>query len=231
MRLIAYLGPSLRREDLPGVRQLARREGVDLDVRPPIVRGDLLGILKAEPEETRVLMLDGEFGQQLSVSVTEVREYLGTGRYLAGASSMGALRAVECAILGMRAHGWVAARYRDGTIRADDEVALLFDPGDHEPVTLPLANVRWLTQVLVAEGRVDRDTAARLFAVAASMHYRLRVPGAFLRKARQELPESAAHLLAECLRPQALAAWDRKRLDALEALETEIGEAGRGHAG
>lgn len=229
MRLIAFVGTSLGPDDVAGVRRRAGAAGVDLDLRPPVIRGDLLGILAAEPTSTRVLILDGEFGQRLSVSVTEIREYLATGRYLAGGSSMGALRAVECRILGMRQHGWVAASYLDGSVCADDEVALLFDPDSHEAVTVPLINVRWLARTLRETRKLPAAAADDLVALAAAMHYRTRTPAALGRRARQELPRAVADLLVAHLDPAAVPAWDRKRLDALDALGTEIDELGGVH--
>jgi hypothetical protein len=223
MNLIVYAGPSLRPDDLAALRQYAAEREVSLILRPPIARYDLLTLLDNEPTDTRVLMLDGEFGQTLSVSVTEIRTYLRSGRYLAGASSMGALRAVECRTIGMRGYGWVTARYLDGTVYADDEVALLYDPDTHQPATIPLINIRWLTHRLKADGTIDPADADALFALASAMHYRDRTPGSLVRAARQR-QHPAADLLAHQLGRERIDAWDRKRLDALEATHTEIDE-------
>ncbi|MGQ0839082.1 TfuA-like protein [Actinokineospora sp.] len=224
MRLLAYVGTSLRPSDVDGLRPHAEQSGVDLAVRPPIIREDLLTIADTEHPATRVLILDGEFGQQLSVSATEIREYLATGRYLAGGSSMGALRSVECRTLGMRMHGWVAARYLDGTVNADDEVALLYDPDSFEPVTVPLVNFRWLLHRLVLDGALDRAAADDALTVATNLHYRTRTPDALARGVRRDLPERTASLLTDCLAPAVMDAWDRKRLDALDAVRAEVTE-------
>ncbi|MEC3980178.1 TfuA-like protein [Amycolatopsis sp. H20-H5] len=222
MKLLTYVGTSLRPADLDGLRAHAAEAGVDLSVRPPIVRRDLLSLVDEVGPDTRVLMLDGEFGQQLSVSVTEIREYLRGGRYLAGGSSMGALRAVECRTIGMHAHGWVAASYLDGSVNADDEVALLYDPDSLEPVTVPLVNVRWLAHVLESEGELGHADAAELFALAAGIHYRARTPAALVRASAARLPRHAADLSAEYLAPDRIDSWDRKRLDGLAAVRDEI---------
>jgi TfuA protein len=223
MRLVMFSGPSLRPADLDDLREHAAGRSVDLVVHPPVARHDLLKLLDDEAAGSRVLIIDGEFGQSLAVSVTEIRTYLRAGRYVAGASSMGALRAVECRTLGMRAHGWVAARYADGTINADDEVALLFDPETLEPATIPLVNVRWLVGQLVDDARLDAAGAESVFAIAAAVHYRKRTPDSLANAARRA-NNPAADTLVAMLRPELLPQWDRKRLDALEAARTEINE-------
>ena len=224
MKLVMYNGPSLRTADLDDLREYAANRSVSLVLHPPVARHDLLKLLDDKAPGTRVLIVDGEFGQNLAVSVTEIRTYLRAGRYVAGASSMGALRAVECRTLGMRAHGWVAARYADGTIDADDEVALLFDPETLEPVTIPLVNIRWLVHQFVADGTLDMAGADAAFATAAALNYRARTPGSLVNAARRAHNPAAADALTDNLRPERIHLWDRKRLDALEAARTEINE-------
>jgi TfuA protein len=218
-----FNGPSLRPADLDDLREYGASRSVDLIVHPPVTRYDLIKLLDDEAADSRVLIIDGEFGQSLAVSVTEIRTYLRAGRYVAGAASMGALRAVECRTLGMRAHGWVAARYADGTINADDEVALLFDPETLEPVTMPLVNIRWLVGQLVADATLDAAGSETAFATAAAVHYRKRTPGSLANAARRA-NNPATDALTAMLRPELLPQWDRKRLDALEAALTEINE-------
>jgi TfuA protein len=218
-----FNGPSLRPADLDDLREYAADRSVDLTVHPPVARYDLVKLLNDDQADSRVLIIDGEFGQSLAVSVTEIRTFLRAGRYVAGASSMGALRAVECRTLGMRAHGWVAARYADGTINADDEVALLFDPETLEPVTIPLVNIRWLVGQLAADATLDAAGSETVFAAAAAVHYRERTPDA-LANAVRRANNPAAGAITAMLRAELLPQWDRKRLDALEAARTEINE-------
>lgn len=224
MRLVMFNGPSLRPADLDDLREYAVSRSVSLVVHPPVARHDLLELLDDKAPGTRVLIIDGEFGQNLAVSVTEIRTYLRAGQYVSGASSMGALRAVECRTLGMRAHGWIAARYADGTIDADDEVALLFDPENLAPVTIPLVNIRWLVGQLAANAALDPASAEVIFATAAALHYRTRTPGALATAVRRTQDAAAADALIDMLRPECIYLWDRKRLDALEAARTEINE-------
>ncbi len=222
VKLTVYAGSSLLPQDTERARESAEALGVDLVLRPPIVRGDLLRTPTEGRWNNRVLILDGQFGQDLSVSVTEVREYLGRGLYLAGASSMGALRAVECRTLGMVRHGWVCEQYLTGRVEADSEVALLMDPVTSAALTVPLVNVRWLLRQLGERGELDAGTAAAALEVARGMNYRSRVPEMLANAFRRALPADASHLLARQLEPDTIPEWDRKRLDGTEAVETEL---------
>src|SRR3569832_1918730 len=88
-----FLGPSLPREEAGKALPLP------VTWRPPFWCGVLLWVVAAGAR--RVAIVDGEFGQSLAVSVTEIKAALARGVEVWGASSMGALRAAECAGLGM----------------------------------------------------------------------------------------------------------------------------------
>jgi len=221
--LVVFAGPSLRPTDLPVLHAQAVAAGRDLDLRPPVRRLDLLDLVKSTVD-SEVIMLDGEFGQSLAVSITEIRAVLAAGQPLHGASSMGALRAVECRTLGMTGSGWVFEQYLSGAIESDGDVALLYDPDDYVPVTIPLMNVRWLLASKASEGLLTSAAANAALRVAEAAHFHERRPAALLRRWRRELP---AHVV-EVLEPEladsfALDTWDRKRLDALDAVRMALG--------
>ncbi|MEC4019763.1 TfuA-like protein [Streptomyces sp. H27-D2] len=216
---IVFTGPSLRPTDLVELRALATKTGHDLDIRPPVRRLDLVEVVEAGGID-RVLILDGEFGQSLAVSITEIRTVLAAGQPLAGASSMGALRAVECRTLGMRGSGWVYEQYLSGAIESDGDVALLFDPEDYSPVTVPLANVRWLLD----HTELSVEDAQQALRVAHGVHFRDRRPSHLLRRWKEQLPAGVVELLEPELADDRRDNWDRKRLDALEAVRAVLKE-------
>src|SRR5436309_6348635 len=147
---IVYLRPSLPRHE---AQRLLRAE-----YRPPVRRSDL----PAERTDRPVVIIDGEFGQNLSVSPKEILRLLDQGTRVLGASSMGALRAAELYPYGMEGYGWIFENYKSGRITGDDEVALSYSPLDQAPLTIPLVNARrWLEQ-LQSEGVLDPPTARRL---------------------------------------------------------------------
>lgn len=216
---IVFTGPSLRPADLVELRALATKAGYDLAVRPPVRRLDLVEVVNAGGID-RVLILDGEFGQSLAVSITEIRSVLAAGQALAGASSMGALRAVECRTLGMTGSGWVYEQYLSGAIESDGDVALLFDPEDYSPLTVPLANVRWLLN----QSELSAEEAQQALRVANDVHFRDRRPSYLLRQWKERLPASVVELLEPELADDRRDFWDRKRLDALDAVRAVFRE-------
>jgi len=172
---VVFLGPSLVRAEADGL--------IAADYRPPIRRGDLETV---EPGRT-VLILDGEFDQSLSVSPKEILRCLQAGSVVLGASSMGALRAVELAPLGMIGIGRVFELYRTGRIEGDDEVAVSYCPLTMQAHTIPLVNIRcWLESARCA-GCLEAIEPERILRRARRIFYADRTP------------ERVLAVLAECL--------------------------------
>ncbi|WP_432142333.1 TfuA-like protein [Streptomyces sp. bgisy084] len=216
-----FAGPSLRPADLTRLRRLADERNQTLDLRPPVRRHDLLALIGTESPR-KIVMLDGEFGQSLAVSVTEVRALLFAGQPLSGASSMGALRAVECRTIGMTGSGWVYEQYLNGSIESDGDVALLYDPEDYTPVTVPLVNVRWLLAERVREKDLSCEEADTALEIARSLNFRARRHSVLVKQWRRGLPGGAVAVLEEHFATDRLDHWDRKRLDALAAVRAAL---------
>jgi TfuA protein len=155
---LVYLGPSL---------PLTRAQALlDADYRPPVKRGDL-----PQRHDGTIVIIDGEFGQNLSVSPKEILRLLDRGTRVIGASSMGALRAAELSVYGMQGCGWVFDAYQSGRVDADDEVAVAYSPDDLSCLTVPLVNVRHWLDVLLAARAIDAVTARRLLKGARQLFY------------------------------------------------------------
>jgi len=157
-RPIVYLGPSLPRDEAQSL--------LDADYRPPVKRGDL-----PHSFDGTIVMIDGEFGQSLSVSPNEVLRLLDQGTRIIGASSMGALRAAELYPYGMQGCGWIFDAYMSGRLIADDEVAVTYSPLDLAALTVPLVNVRVWLERLESTGRIDGPTGRMLLARARRIFY------------------------------------------------------------
>ena len=110
---------------------------------PPIKRGDLA----AAGDHDVFVILDGEFGQNMSVTPKEILAVLERGKTVIGASSMGALRASELDRSGMIGVGWVYDYFRRCAVRRDADVALVYSPFDFKPMTVPMVDLEyWMEQ-------------------------------------------------------------------------------------
>ena len=134
--LVAFLGPSLRAAEALGIVP-------QVELWPPVCQGDLTTVVE-RLHPRAILIVDGEFGQSLSVWHKEILHALHLGIRVVGASSMGALRAAELDRFGMEGVGKIYEYYRDGWLTADADVALVHaDAAEgYRSLTWPLVNVR-----------------------------------------------------------------------------------------
>jgi hypothetical protein len=130
---VLFVGPSLFGQDL---------DLTGITVRPPARQGD---IAKAVFDgATAIGLVDGYFDAVAAPWHKEILFALSRGVAMLGASSMGALRAAECASFGMLPVGSIARAYCDGALDDDAAVALTHGPSElgYPPLTEPLVNVQ-----------------------------------------------------------------------------------------
>jgi hypothetical protein len=158
MKTIIFAGPSISHQQLADLTRA--------DVAPPIRRGDIDRFVDYDV----FVILDGEFGQNLSVSPKEILSILKAGKTVIGASSMGALRASELDSCGMIGVGWVYEHFASASIRRDDDVALAYSPVDLSPLTIPIIDIEYWTTLLTekrvisaSEKKIVCRTAHRIF--------------------------------------------------------------------
>jgi hypothetical protein len=166
MKTIVFFGPSIAEHE---VRRLAA-----VTHAPPIKRGDLA---VAEDYDVFVI-LDGEFGQNLSVSPKEILKVLERGKTVIGASSMGALRASELDRSGMIGVGWVYDYFRRCAIRRDADVALVYSPFDFKPMTVPVVDLEYWMEQASAAGLIGNRERSLLLKIARNMFFADRTPDA-----------------------------------------------------
>lgn len=192
---VLFAGPSLYGSDI---------ELTGLDVRAPAAQGDVLAAVR--DGATAIGLIDGEFGQRAAVWHKEILLALDRGVGVYGASSMGALRAAECAPFGMIPVGAIANAYLDGILDDDAAVALTMAPA--EMGSIPLTEPQVDAEATLAKLRdldlIDAAIHADLVARSAALHFTERTDDALM----------ASH-------PQLLAAYrehhvSQKRLDAEE---------------
>ncbi|MBM0277263.1 TfuA-like protein [Micromonospora tarensis] len=177
---VVFIGPSLP------VHKVCRLLP-DALVLPPVAHGDLLR-LDVVPGD-RVLIIDGFFLQHPPVRHREILDLLDRGVTVAGAASMGALRAAELWQFGMRGVGEVFQLYRDGVVTGDDEVAVVHGPAEegHRTLSEPLVNIRVEVRRAVAAEVLSDAEAALLLDIARELPFRRRSYRALERTAPPEL--------------------------------------------
>lgn len=134
MKTVIFVGPSLPNNS---IQQILR---IPAEVRKPVQRDDITHL---SDEYSIICIIDGIFQSQLAVSAREIKLALDRGKIVIGSSSMGALRAAELDNYGMIGIGEVYKAYKTDETMSDADVALIFQEGTFENITVPLVNIRY----------------------------------------------------------------------------------------
>jgi hypothetical protein len=208
MSAVVFVGPSL---DLDTAAARLRAE-----FRAPIKRGDIDALLVRDQPPATVGIIDGAFLQSLAISPKEVLRAIDRGVVMFGSSSMGALRAVECAPFGMIGVGRIYAEYQSGSIDADDEVAIVFDPSTGRALSEPMINMRFALAAALSAGVVSAAIADRFIQIAKGLYFPDRTIRGVLRLLAAEVGDEACARLHQFIAQQAP---DTKREDAIALLD------------
>jgi hypothetical protein len=212
MKTIVFSGPSIAEAE---VHQLAACTHA-----PPIKRGDLA----AAGDYDLFVILDGEFGQNLSVSPKEILAVLDKGKTVIGAASMGALRASELDRSGMIGVGWVYDYFRRCAVRRDADVALVYAPFDFKPMTVPMVDLEyWMEQTSVA-GPIRNRERALLLKTARDIFFAERTPDRLMDALRRAV---GGDTLDALLAFSGGTIPNVKSIDAAEAVRLSTSLAGR----
>ena len=205
MTAIIFAGPSLP----PRLRPAGEPR---IEWRPPVRQGELYRAALARPAAIGVI--DGYFEVVPTVWHKEILWAMAQGIHVFGAASIGALRAAELDVFGMRGIGHIYEAFRDGILEDDDEVAVLHGPEElgYPPLTEAMVNIRATFADAERCGVLAPELAAPLTDIAKALFYKKRSYEAVFEAA------SASGFPAAVL--QDLVAWlpagriDRKRRDA-----------------
>jgi len=198
---IIFVGPTLTRDEVASRLPIA-------DVRPPVALGDVLELALAKRRPQRIAIIDGYFERMAAVWHKEILVALERGIAVWGAASMGALRAAELAPFGMRGVGAIYRGFADGTLVADDEVAVAHLPEayGYRATSEALVNLRY---GIARAPMLGARTRAALVELARQRFYRERSWEALIGDARAAgLPRRQIDGLAVWPKP------DRKAADA-----------------
>ena len=164
---IVYLGPTLSREEA--------RKILDADYRDPAKKGDFLRLSHTSDEKKYVGFIDGVFLHDYPPSPIEVY-HLATRKNieLIGASSLGALRAVELEKFGMKGIGKIFQLYKNGIINADDEVAVTFVQDKNTLQSEAMIDIRFNLFLAYKKGIISKQTKKRCVKIAKNIYFPFR---------------------------------------------------------
>jgi hypothetical protein len=215
-RTIVFSGPTLPHREisamLPGAICL-----------PPAVQGSVLAAT-LEFAPAAILLIDGGFQSEPAVRHNEILWAISRGIHVAGAASMGALRAAEL-YPHMTGYGLIYRWYRRCILAPDDAVAVLHGPAElgYPPLTDAGIDLRMTIAHARRHGILCREAAKRLGDAVQRLNFRIRLLDACVDAAALcASPAERSELIASLhsLRVQ------QKRADAL----TAIRQLASGHA-
>ena len=204
MKTIVFSGPSIAEAEVHSLAPAAIHA-------PPIKRGDLAVV----DDYDVIVILDGEFGQNMSVSPKEILAVLEKGKAVIGASSMGALRATELDRSGMVGVGWVYDYFRRSRVRRDADVALVYSPFDFKPMTVPMVDLEYWMERTSAAGLIADRERARLLKAARTIFFADRTMDRLMSSLRRAISHD---MLDSLLAFSGGTIPSVKSLDALEAV-------------
>jgi hypothetical protein len=204
MTVVVFCGPTLNEED--------RAPYAHFLFRPPVRQGELYAAASKAPRAIGVI--DGYFDGVPAVWHKEILWALTAGIAVFGSSSMGALRAAELHMFGMRGVGRIFEAYCDGTLTDDDEVALLHGPAEtgYFRLSEPMVNIRATLERALSEGVLDGPAEGAIASAAKAQFYQDRTWKSVLADAAARLPGAALTRFEAWL---AHGKVDQKREDAL----------------
>ena len=198
--ILVFVGPSLAVDE----RQLAGARFL-----PPAGQGDIIRHLDEGPEA--IALIDGYFGNRLSVHQKEILEAIERGIPVYGAASMGALRAAELSCFGMIGVGGIFRDYLYGALESDADVAVTHAPEALGFAATTIAAVDLRATLASASGSLSRAEFEHLRTVAERLHFSDRTPAAIAHAAGPMRLDVAALFRDRFV--------SRKRTDALQLLD------------
>lgn len=202
MKLV-FAGPSL-----PDAKMFV---GADVVVRSPARQGDFVAAM--HQGATAIGLIDGFFEYVAPVWHKEILYALKQGCCVLGASSMGALRAAECAAFGMVGIGRIYEDYQAGLRFDDGDVALQHGPPElgYPALSVPLVNVDAILERAVVLSIIDEEVAEAISHSARELYFKVRTWKSIARLAKIKW-----EVLEDILRK---VNFDQKREDALALIK------------
>lgn len=162
---IVFLGPSLSIEKA--------RKIINAEFLPPAKKGDFIK-LSLTSEKKIIILIDGVFLQDYPPSPIEVFQVVNKNNFqVFGASSLGALRAVELEKFGMNGYGRVFELFKKDIINSDDEVAVTFD-NSYNLLSEAMIDIRYNLFLAFKKGIIAKETKQLITRTAKKIYFPFR---------------------------------------------------------
>jgi TfuA protein len=206
---LVFAGGSVSRDDVP--------PDADLVWAGPAEQGDMVAAVLEGFEN--ILVIDGYFYTRFPCTTLEVMLALEYEVNVFGASSIGALRAVELDVWGMIGTGRVYEYLKKQEIKPYHIVAQTYDEVDR-PLTTPLIQIVYFLVCASSDGVVTREEHEALRAAVDEIHFTFLSFESFFLKAASvgALPPEKVAVMREYYLAKGAAHFDIKKQDALELL-------------
>jgi hypothetical protein len=158
-----FLGPTLA---------VARaRAEIDATYLPPVAIGDVYRLWGRRPRVVGIV--DGARERVPAVLHKEIMWVMERGVHVFGSADIGALRAVELDMFGMQGVGRIFQDFKDGTLAADDEVAVAYErgPDGYRAISEAMVNIRASLLAARQEKIISVDTCQLLTTIARDFFY------------------------------------------------------------
>lgn len=209
MTAIVFVGPSL---DISVAKQY-----IDAQFLPPAKMGDVFRAAARKP--TMIGIIDGLFEQTPAVWHKEVLHAMSQGIAVFGGGSMGALRAAELHVFGMKGVGRIFEDFASGVLEDDDEVAVVHATSgeSYDCQSEAMVNLRYGLQAARDAALLTPDECSRLIGFAKKQFYPDRSWYGVLEQARRiEVPQDRLDRLTDYLNEHQP---NQKRADAIAVLQ------------
>ena len=187
MKTCLFVGPTLHGDATPSE---IKRFG-------PAVMGSVFRAVEAGYR--RIGIIDGHFGNVPSVWHKEILFALSRRVEVAGAASMGALRAAELYPYGMIGVGRAYRLFRRGCLTDDDELAVIHAPEALAfcPLSEPMINVRFTLRRLRLSGLLTAAAEKALVRHTKELHFSARTRDELIHSASSIVGKPGSDRLAE----------------------------------
>ena len=182
---IIFLGPSL---EINKAKKI-----INADFKPPAKKGDFIN-LSLLRDKRDIVLIDGVFLQEYPPTPIEVFQVVINKNFkVYGASSIGALRAVELEKFGMKGIGKIFELFKKNLINSDDEIAVTFD-SEYHLLSEAMIDIRYNIFLCWKKGIIDKETKQIMVNLAKRIYFPFRNYENIIRKSLQLYPSKEKYI-------------------------------------